>query len=126
MRKLFAILGLSLMLIAPRMALASVVTAESTGLTATADAAFGANSLVSPYVFIGTYIIKPIFGLVGLAFFVLTVYAGILWMTARGESKQVTQAKDIMINAVIGTVIVVASYIITTALFNALTTGDVN
>jgi len=47
-------------------------------------------------------------------------------MTAQGDSKKVDKAKDILVTAVIGTVIVVSSYILTNALFNALTTGDVN
>ena len=47
-------------------------------------------------------------------------------MTAQGEPKKVDKAKDILITAVIGAVIVVSSYILTNAVFNALTTGNVN
>lgn len=132
MRKLFAILALSIAFIAPRVILAADTTVASDpyGLNGTADASGGAyitsGENTSLAYFIGNNIIQPVFGLVGLGFFCLTVYAGVLWMTAQGEPKKVGQAKDILVAAVIGTVIVVSSYILTNALFNALTTGDVN
>lgn len=56
--------------------------------------------------------------LVGIIFMVLMVYAGYLWMTARGESEQVEKARRIIIAAVIGLVIVMSAYAIT-----ALITG---
>lgn len=132
MRKLFAILGLSIALLAPRVIFAAATTpaADPYGLNGTADASGGAyvtsGENTSLAYFIGNNIIQPVFGLVGLGFFCLTVYAGVLWMTAQGDSKKVDKAKDILVTAVIGTVIVVSSYILTNAVFNALTTGDVN
>jgi len=50
---------------------------------------------------------------VGIIFLVLTVYAGIMWMTAQGNSGQVDKAKDLLINAVIGLIIISAAYSIT-------------
>ena len=133
MRKLFAILALSIAFLAPRVILAAdpaSPAADPYGLNGTADASGGAyitsGENTSLAYFIGNNIIQPVFGLVGLGFFCLTVYAGVLWMTAQGDSKKVDKAKDILVTAVIGTVIVVSSYILTNALFNALTTGDVN
>jgi hypothetical protein len=41
------------------------------------------------------------------------IYAGILWMTAQGNDQQVTKAKTLMINSVIGIIIVFAAYAIT-------------
>lgn len=65
-------------------------------------------------------ILKRVGGLVGLAlsfvgiiFLVLIIYAGLQWMTAQGNSGQVDKAKELMINAVIGLVIVTAAYSIT-------------
>lgn len=132
MRKLFAIIALSIAFLAPRVILAAEAAAATDpyGLKGTADASGGVYDTTSEEsslaVFIGNNIIQPVFGLVGLGFFCLTVYAGVLWMTAQGESKKVDKAKDILVTAVIGTVIVVSSYILTNAVFNALTTGDVN
>ena len=50
---------------------------------------------------------------VGIIFLVLIIYAGLQWMTAQGNSGQVDKAKELMINAVIGLVIVTAAYSIT-------------
>lgn len=50
---------------------------------------------------------------VGLIFLVLMVYAGYLWMTARGDSGQVEKAQDIVRMAMIGLIIVVSAYAIT-------------
>lgn len=46
-------------------------------------------------------------------------------MTAAGNEKRVQKAKDIMVAAVIGAVIVVAAYAVTDALFNALSGNPV-
>ncbi len=61
---------------------------------------------------VGT-VIKAALALVGTIFFVLTIYAGILWMTAAGEEEKVTKAKNIIIAAVIGLFIVMSAYAIT-------------
>src|SRR3989338_5454942 len=50
---------------------------------------------------IGT-IIKAVLGLVGTIFLVLTIYAGILWMTAAGKEEQIEKAKNIIRATVIG------------------------
>jgi TRAP-type C4-dicarboxylate transport system permease small subunit len=51
---------------------------------------------------------------VGALFLLLIIYGGILWMTARGNEQQVTKAKDLIISAVIGLIIVLSAYAITT------------
>jgi cytochrome bd-type quinol oxidase subunit 2 len=51
--------------------------------------------------------------LVGLIFLVLMVYAGYLWMTARGEEGQVEKAQKIISAAVIGLVLVMSAAAIT-------------
>lgn len=57
-------------------------------------------------------IINVALGLLGLTFLVLTIYGGFLWMSARGNEEQVTKAKNVLKTAVIGLVIVLASYAI--------------
>jgi hypothetical protein len=61
---------------------------------------------------IGT-VINIALSLVGMIFLVLTVYAGILWMTARGEEAQAEKAKKILTNSIIGLVLTVSAYAIT-------------
>ncbi len=50
---------------------------------------------------------------IGIAFFILIIYGGFLWMFARGNEQQVAKAKDLIISAVIGLIIVLAAYAIT-------------
>lgn len=50
--------------------------------------------------------------LLGIVFLLLTLYAGWLWMTAAGDSKQTQKAKDILITAVVGLVILLSAYAI--------------
>ena len=58
---------------------------------------------------VGKYI-RILLSLSGTIFLALTVYAGILWMTASGNSTQVDKAKSVLINAIIGLVIISAAY----------------
>jgi len=50
--------------------------------------------------------------LLGIILLILIIYAGFLWMTAGGEADKTKKAKDIMINAVIGLIILLAAYAI--------------
>jgi hypothetical protein len=52
--------------------------------------------------------------LVGLIFLILMVYAGYLWMTARGEEEPIKKAQKIIIGSVIGLVLILSAYAITT------------
>lgn len=68
---------------------------------------------------IGT-VTGAILSLVGIAFFLLTLYGGFLWMTARGDDAQAKKAMGVIIDAGIGLVIVSAAYIITKFVFGAI------
>ena len=75
------------------------------------------NGLISA---IGGYITVAM-GLLGVGFLILAIYAGILWMTARGEPKDVKKAKDILTTAVVGLIITVSAYSLTKfVIWNAL------
>jgi hypothetical protein len=54
-----------------------------------------------------------VLSLVGLIFLVLMVYAGVLWLTARGEEGQVEKSRKIIVSSVIGLVLTISSYAIT-------------
>ena len=58
-------------------------------------------------------VIKAVLALVGTIFLVLTIYAGILWMTAQGNEEQVTKAVGIIKASVIGLIIIMSAYAIT-------------
>jgi hypothetical protein len=65
-------------------------------------------------------IIQIFLGLLGIITIVLIVVAGFLWMTAGGNEEQVDNAKKILINAVIGLLIILASFAIATFVLNSL------
>ncbi len=65
-------------------------------------------------------IISIVIGLLGVIFLILTVYAGMLWMTSAGDTKQVEKAKSILVAAVIGLIITLSAYAITRFVLTAL------
>ena len=70
-------------------------------------------------------IIKSVLELLGFIFVVLMIYAGILWMTAGGNDKQVEKAKNIISRAAIGLIIVVSAYAVTYFIFANLPGGAI-
>lgn len=108
---------------------APVLAADSStldGLNATAGKIGAYSSQVTSSNDARTTVINKVGGVVGIIlsfvgiiFLVLTIYAGIMWMTAQGDSGQVTKAKDLLINALIGLIIITAAYSITTFVGNA-------
>lgn len=67
-------------------------------------------------------IIGAVLSFVGVIFLVVMIYGGILWMTARGNEQRVDTAKNLIIDAVVGLVIVTAAYAISYFVTNLLTT----
>jgi len=65
-------------------------------------------------------IIKSIIGLFGIVATAFIVYGGILWMTSGGEEEKVKKAKKLMISGIIGMIIIVSAYAITSYLLNNL------
>lgn len=64
-------------------------------------------------------------GILGLFFLLLMLYGGYIWMNARGNDEEVGKAKKIIIGAVIGLVIILASYGVSNFLFtNIYSTTD--
>jgi hypothetical protein len=119
MRKYLALLSV-VFLLAPVFVSAQFSTDQS-GVNVTGGEAYGTAAPDDIGAFIGNNVIAPILGLVALIFLVLTVYAGILWMTAAGNDAQVGKAKKILVMAVVGFVIIAAAYSITFLVFNSLT-----
>lgn len=61
--------------------------------------------------------------LLGVVLLGYVLYAGFLWMTAGGEEDNIKKAQGILRNAVIGLVIILASYSITLFVSRALESG---
>lgn len=68
-------------------------------------------------------IVGNLLSMIGILFFVLMLYGGILWMTARGDTDQTQKAMNTLIAATVGIVIVLASYAITNFVLDSLGTG---
>jgi hypothetical protein len=69
---------------------------------------------------VGT-VVGAILAFVGVIFFVLVIYGGVIWMLARGNEQEVSKAKDMIYSAVIGLIIVLAAYALTAYIGGALT-----
>lgn len=85
------------------------------------------GGVTSPETYIGGFL-TLLFSFLGIIFFILTIYAGINWMTAQGDTSQVTKAKETLIRAIVGLVIALAAYGITyfvMNMFNPTRTGGV-
>ncbi|MFA6130815.1 MAG: hypothetical protein WC730_00940 [Patescibacteria group bacterium] len=122
MRKLIVFTGI--LLLFPGFAFAQIST-DSTGLTETGEVIYGSldssDATQDIGSFVGARIISPLLGILGVIFLVLTIYAGVIWMTAGGEKTHVKKAQDILVNSVIGLLIVIAAYALTQFVLTMLT-----
>lgn len=57
-------------------------------------------------------IINVVLGFLGIILLIYILYAGFLYMTAGGDTEKVKTAKDMIKNAIIGLIIVVAAFAI--------------
>ena len=83
-------------------------TVEGTGLS---------NTPISAR--IGT-VITTIISFVGVIFLILMVAGGLIWMTAGGSEEKVTKAKKLIVNAVIGVIITMFSYVIVNVIMQGI------
>lgn len=125
MKKITLTLLLLLFIITPFFASALVSltnSLEKTGVAA--EIVTDANKVATNGIqtFVGK-IINAFLGLLGTVFLVLLVYGGYLWMTAGGNEEDVTKAKKLIAQAVLGLAVVMGayaiSYFVTSKLENA-------
>lgn len=62
-------------------------------------------------------VIEIFFSVMGILFLFLMIYGGLIWMNARGQEQELTKAKSIIRNSIIGLIIVFSAYIITNFIF---------
>lgn len=119
----FLVLLISFFVVAPSVfAAADYGLVETTGEGNLADA-LNTSDTSTIQVKIGK-LIGVVLSFVGVIFFILVIYGGFLWMTARGDSGQVDKAKDLLYAAVIGLVIVLAAYAITSFIGTQITASS--
>ena len=68
-------------------------------------------------------IINVVLSMLGIIFLLLMLYGGFLWMTAAGDEPKVTKAKDLIIAAIIGVILIVSAYAISYFIIEKVTTG---
>ena len=68
-------------------------------------------------------VIMAFLSILGLVFIGLIVYAGYLWMTARGNKDRVEKAQDILKSAIWGIIITLSAYSIAYFVLNYAFTG---
>ena len=71
----------------------------------------------APPLTIISVVINLTLGFLGIIFLILTIYGGFVWMTASGNEENITKAKKILTTAVVGLIIVLASYGISSFVF---------
>jgi hypothetical protein len=84
-----------------------------------AEAEFGDRDLTDT---VGQ-LINVFLGLLGIIFLVLVIYAGFLWMTSAGDEKKVGTAKNILISAVVGLVVLLSAYAISSFVIEQLSSA---
>ena len=70
--------------------------------------------------------IRVALSFLGLIFLILVIYAGFLWMTAGGSDEQVGKAKTLVGQAVVGLIIVIASFAISEFVIDAVSNATGN
>lgn len=81
------------------------------GLKTTAEATNLPKGTVQPAAVIAK-IINIVLGLLGILMVIIVIYGGYMWMTSAGSEEKITKAKHLIGNAVVGLMIILASYAI--------------
>lgn len=92
---------------------------QAKALANTVGSSAGIQSSTTLPAMVGS-IINVVLGFLGILLLFYMLYAGFLWMTAGGDEKKVTKAQDIIKQAVIGLLIIVAAFAISNFVLSSL------
>ena len=67
------------------------------------------GNITTPQQLIGK-VISAVLGIVGSLALLMFIFGGLIWMTAAGNEKKVTQGRDILMWAAIGLIVIFISY----------------
>jgi len=98
------------------------VNAEDYGLKNTADKAFKGDRPFSDKelpVAIGE-LVGNFLAFLGIIYFILILWAGISWMTSMGNAEQVNKARNMLMHAIIGFIIIMSAYGMASFIGNAI------
>ncbi len=111
-RKIIIYTFMALLVLIPASALALDIGGGLANKAATEAGYSGSTSETTLAETVGV-VIKTALSFVGVAFLALMVYAGYLWMTARGEEEMIKTSQKIITSSIIGLIITVGAYSIT-------------
>src|SRR3989338_3334576 len=125
-KKFFLVFAISLISIFgfSGFALAEAVNQDNFGISQVGQDLVIGTQRSLPDIVVG--LINTALGFLGLIAVILILYAGFLWMTAGGNEERVKKAKETLKNAIIGLIIIFASYAIVAFIFRtfqSVTTG---
>jgi hypothetical protein len=83
------------------------------------EAGFGTKTI---YETVGS-IIRVALGVVGLIAILLVIFGGFKWMTSGGSEEKVDEAKKILYSGIIGLVIILSAYALSSFVLKTLTTA---
>jgi heme/copper-type cytochrome/quinol oxidase subunit 2 len=84
-----------------------------------ADADLGSEDLTAT---VGK-LIAALLSVLGVIFLLLIIWAGFTWMTAQGDPKKVESAKNMLITSVVGLIILLSAYAISTFVIETLSSA---
>ena len=87
------------------------------------DSAGAYNENLTLTVFIGN-LLQALLTATGILFLVLTVWAGIIYMTAAGDDTKIKKAKNMIVSSLIGLIIIVSAYALTSYVIEAIATAS--
>lgn len=103
----------------PLIALEKGIDAFSGGLDkASKGAGVGGDGNVGTFVGI---LVTAVLQILGVIFLVLIIYGGFKWMSAAGQDEKLKEAQRMITNSVVGLIIVVLAYAISTFVLEKLT-----
>ena len=70
--------------------------------------------------------ISILLGILSLIFLIITIYAGIMWMTASGNTDSVEKARRMLIEGAIGFILTLSAYAFTAYVVNQISTKILN
>lgn len=112
MKKIFIALFLFAALVLPTTAMALDLGSNVAKKTAI-NAGFSGNTTETTFAENLGVIVRSALSFIGVIFMILMVYAGYLWMNARGDESKVDKAQSIIRAAIIGLIIAVGAWSIT-------------
>lgn len=82
------------------------------------------EGVTDPRLIIGR-VINAALGISGSLALLMFVYGGFLWLASGGNETMISKGKRVLLWATLGIVLIASAFVITTAIFQGLATGDV-